>query len=97
MKASAWMTVAFVGFGLAAASPTLAQSRYGSGSYGYDYDTRVSPDRDRYESRYDNRYDGRRSYRDDDLVTGSVDTCRTVVTRREKRNGDIVVKRVQRC
>ena len=52
MKASAWMTVAFVGLGLAAASPTLAQSRHGSGSYGYDYETRVSPDRDRYDSRY---------------------------------------------
>ena len=93
MKTSAWLAVALIGSGLAAASPSLAQGRYGGGSYGYDYDVRVSPDRDRYDSSYRER----RSYRDDDVVTGSIDTCRTVVTRREKRNGDIVVKRVQRC
>ncbi|HEX2553479.1 MAG TPA: hypothetical protein VHL98_07250 [Microvirga sp.] len=91
MKNSAWLAVVLIGSGLAAASPSLAQSRYGSGSYDYDYSDRVSRDR------YDGRYIERRDYRDDDYVTGSVDTCRTVVTQREKRNGSIVTKRVRSC
>jgi hypothetical protein len=94
MKTSAWLAVALIGSGLAAASPSLAQGRYGSGSYGDDYDIRVSSDRDRYE----NRYSERRRYRDDDdVVTGTIDTCRTIVTRKEKPNGDIVTRRVKRC
>ncbi len=93
MKTSAWLAVALIGSGLAAASPSLAQGRYGGGSYGYDYDIRVAPERDRYES----RSTVRRVYRDDDVVTGSIDNCRTIITRKEKPNGDIVTRRVKRC
>ena len=49
---------------------------------------------DRYERRYIER---RRVYDRDDLSTGSIDRCRTVVIREEEPNGDIVTRRVRRC
>jgi hypothetical protein len=93
MKTSTWLlSAALLGATVAASTPSFAQVQFGVGPNGPS--VRVGPDEDRYERRYIER---RRVYDRDDLSTGSVDRCRTVVIREEEPNGDIVTRRVRRC
>ena len=84
--------MAFVGAGFAASTPSSAQVQFGIGPDGPS--VRVGPNEDGYERRYIER---RRVYDRDDLSTGSVDRCRTVVIREEDDNGDTITRRVRRC
>lgn len=93
MKKSAWLLAAvLIGSSTVVATPSSAQVQFGIGPDGPS--VRVGPDRDRYERRYIER---RRVYDRDDLSTGSIERCRTVVIREEEPDGDIVTRRVRRC
>jgi hypothetical protein len=93
MRKSAWLlAVALLGSSVVVSTPSSAQVQFGVGPDGPS--VRVGPDNDRYERRYIER---RRVYDRDDLSTGSIDRCRTVVIREEEPNGDIVTRRVRRC
>ncbi|WP_201836295.1 hypothetical protein [Microvirga zambiensis] len=93
MKKATWLlAAALLGSGIVVSTPSSAQVQFGIGPDGPS--VRVGPDRDRYERRYIER---RRVYDRDDLSTGSIDRCRTVVIREEEPNGDIVTRRVRRC
>ena len=93
MKKATWLlAAALLGCGIVASTPSSAQVQFGIGPDGPS--VRVGPDNDRYERRYIER---RRVYDRDDLSTGSIDRCRTVVIREEEPNGDIVTRRVRRC
>jgi hypothetical protein len=93
MKKVTWLfAAALVGSSIAASTPSFAQVQFGIGPDGPS--VRVGPDRDRYERRYIER---RRAYDDDQLSTGSINRCRTVVIREEDDDGDVVTRRVRRC
>jgi hypothetical protein len=93
MKKSTWLlAAALLGSTVVAATPSSAQVQFGIGPDGPN--VRVGPDNDRYERRHIER---RRVYDRDDLSTGSIDRCRTVVIREEEPDGDIVTRRVRRC
>ena len=93
MKKATWLlATALLGSGIVVSTPSSAQVQFGIGPDGPS--VRVGPDNDRYERRYIER---RRVYDRDDLSTGSIDRCRTVVIREEEPNGDIVTRRVRRC
>ena len=93
MKKATWLlAAALLGSGIVVSTPSTAQVQFGIGPDGPS--VRVGPDNDRYERRYIER---RRVYDRDDLSTGSIDRCRTVVIREEEPNGDIVTRRVRRC
>jgi hypothetical protein len=93
MKKATWLlAAALLGSGIVVSTPSSAQVQFGIGPDGPS--VRVGPDQDRYERRYIER---RRVYDRDDLSTGSIDRCRTVVIREEEPNGDIVTRRVRRC
>ena len=93
MKKATWLLAAtLIGSGIVVSTPSSAQVQFGIGPDGPS--VRVGPDNDRYERRYIER---RRVYDRDDLSTGSIDRCRTVVIREEEPNGDIVTRRVRRC
>ncbi len=93
MKKSAWLLAAvLIGSSTVVATPSSAQVQFGIGPDGPS--VRVGPDRDRYDRRYIER---RRVYDRDDLSTGSIERCRTVVIREEEPDGDIVTRRVRRC
>ena len=93
MKKATWLlAAALLGSGIVVSTPSSAQVQFGIGPDGPSI--RVGPDNDRYERRYIER---RRVYDRDDLSTGSIDRCRTVVIREEEPNGDIVTRRVRRC
>ena len=92
MKKSAWLVAAaLIGSSIVVSTPSSAQVQFGIGPDGPS--VRVGPDNDRYERRYERR----RVYDRDDLSTGSVERCRTVVIREEVPDGDIVTRRVRRC
>ena len=93
MKKATWLLAATVlGSTLAAATPSVAQVQFGITPEGPS--VRVGPDRDRYERRYIERH----RYDDEDrLTTGSVGRCRTIITREEDEDGDLVTRRVRRC
>lgn len=98
MKKSAWLLAAvLIGSSTVVATPSSAQVQFGIGPDGPS--VRVGPDRDRYDrDRYERRYiERRRVYDRDDLSTGSIERCRTVVIREEEPDGDIVTRRVRRC
>jgi hypothetical protein len=93
MKKSAWLlAAALIGSSVVVSTPSFAQVQFGIGPDGPT--VRVGPDRDRYERRYIER---RRVYDRDDLSTGSIERCRTVVIREEEPDGDIVTRRIRRC
>ena len=93
MKKATWLlAAALLGSGIVVSTPSSAQVQFGIGPDGPS--VRVGPDNDRYERRY---IEHRRVYDRDDLSTGSIDRCRTVVIREEEPNGDIVTRRVRRC
>jgi hypothetical protein len=93
MKKVTWLlTATLIGAGIVASTPSSAQVQFGIGPEGPS--VRVGPDERRYERRYIER---RRVYDEDDLATGSVNRCRTVVIREEDEDGDIVTRRVRRC
>lgn len=93
MKKVTWLlTTMLIGSGIAASTPSFAQVQFGIGPEGPS--VRIGPDERRYERRYIER---RRVYDDDDLATGSVNRCRTVVIREEDEDGDIVTRRIRRC
>jgi hypothetical protein len=93
MKKSAWLlAAALIGSSVVVSTPSSAQVQFGIGPDGPT--VRVGPDRDRYERRYIER---RRVYDRDDLSTGSIERCRTVVIREEEPDGDIVTRRIRRC
>ena len=93
MKTSTWLlAAALLGSTVVVSTPSSAQVQFGIGPDGPS--VRVGPDNDRYERRYIER---RRGYDRDDLSTGSVERCRTVVIREEEPDGDIVTRRVRRC
>ena len=93
MKNATWLlAAALLGSGIVVSTPSSAQVQFGIGPDGPS--VRVGPDNDRYQRRYIER---RRVYDRDDLSTGSIDRCRTVVIREEEPNGDIVTRRVRRC
>ncbi|ANY79152.1 hypothetical protein BB934_13790 [Microvirga ossetica] len=93
MKKATWLlAAALLGSGIVVSTPSSAQVQFGIGPVGPS--VRVGPDNDRYERRYIER---RRVNDRDDLSTGSIDRCRTVVIREEEPNGDIVTRRVRRC
>jgi hypothetical protein len=93
MKKSTWLlAAALLGSTVVASTPSSAQVQFGIGPDGPN--VRVGPDNDRHECRYIER---RRVYDRDDLSTGSIDRCRTVVIREEEPDGDIVTRRVRRC
>ncbi len=93
MKKATWLlAAALVGSSIVGSTPSSAQVQFGVGPDGPSI--RVGPDNDRQERRYIER---RRVYDRDDLSTGSIDRCRTVVIREEEPNGDIVTRRVRRC
>ncbi|WP_114943460.1 hypothetical protein [Microvirga calopogonii] len=93
MKKSAWLlAAALIGSSAVVSTPSMAQVQFGIGPDGPN--VRVGPDRDRYERRYIER---RRVYDRDDLSTGSIDRCRTVVIREENDDGDTVTRRIRRC
>ena len=93
MKKATWLlAAALLGSGIVVSTPSSAQVQFGIGPDGPS--VRVGPDNDRYERRYIER---RRVYDRDNLSTGSIDRCRTVVIREEEPNGDIVTRRVRRC
>jgi hypothetical protein len=93
MKRSAWLlAAALIGSSAVVSTPSLAQVQFGIGPDGPS--VRVGPDRDRHERRYIER---RRVYDRDDLSTGSIDRCRTVVIREENDDGDTVTRRIRRC
>ncbi|WP_457094318.1 hypothetical protein [Microvirga sp. P5_D2] len=93
MKKATWLLSAtLIGVGIVSATPSSAQVQFGIGPDGPS--VRVGPNEDRYERRYIER---RRSYDRDDLSTGSIDRCRTVVIREEDDNGDTITRRVRRC
>jgi hypothetical protein len=95
MKKSAWLLAAvLIGSSVVVSTPSSAQVQFGIGPDGPSVQVGPDRDRDRYERRYIER---RRVYDRDDLSTGSVDRCRTVVIREEEPNGDIVTRRVRRC
>ena len=88
MKKSAWLlAAALIGSSVLVSTPSSAQVQFGIGPDGPS--VRVGPDNDRYERR--------RVYDRDDLSTGSIERCRTVVIREEEPDGDIVTRRVRRC
>jgi hypothetical protein len=89
-KATLLVAAALTGLSALAATPSSAQVQFGIGPNGPNI--QVGPDRDRNERRYIER----RRY-DDDLTTGSVERCRTIITREEDENGDEVTRRVRRC
>jgi hypothetical protein len=86
MRHTAWLLAALLGGGLLINSPSEAQVRFGVGPNGPS--VQIGPDRDRYVERY--------RYRDD-LVTGSVNDCRTVTKRVQRPNGTVVITRERRC
>jgi hypothetical protein len=88
-KATLLVAAALTGLSALAATPSSAQVQFGIGPNGPNI--QVGPDRDRHERRYIER----RRY--DDLTTGSVERCRTVIIREEDDNGDQVTRRVRRC
>lgn len=93
MKKSVWLlAAALIGSSVVVSAPASAQVQFGIGPDGPS--VRVGPDRDRYEGRYIER---RRVYDRDDLSTGSIDRCRTVVIREENDDGDTVTRRIRRC
>jgi hypothetical protein len=93
VKKATWLLSAtLIGVGIASATPSSAQVQFGIGPDGPS--VRVGPNEDRYERRYIER---RRVYDRDDLTTGSVDRCRTVVIREEDDNGDTITRRVRPC
>lgn len=93
MKKVTWLlTAMLIGSGIVASTPSFAQVQFGIGPEGPS--VRIGPDERRYERRYIER---RRVYDDDDLATGSVNRCRTVVIREEDEDGDIVTRRIRRC
>jgi len=91
-KSALILAAALIGSSAVVSTPSLAQVQFGIGPDGPS--VRVGPDRDRYERRYIER---RRVYDRDDLSTGSIERCRTVVIREEEPDGDIVTRRVRRC
>jgi len=93
MKKATWLlAAALLGSSIVVSTPSSAQVQFGIGPDGPS--VRVGPDRDRTERRYIER---RRVYDRDDLSTGSVDRCRTVVIREEDDYGDTVTRRIRRC
>ncbi|MEZ0169083.1 hypothetical protein [Microvirga sp. TS319] len=93
MKKVTWLLeAALIGSGIVASTPSFAQVQVGIGPDGPS--VRVGPDERRYERRYIER---RRVYDEDDLRTGSINRCRTVVIREEGDNGDLVTRRIRRC
>lgn len=93
MKKATWLlTAALIGSAIVTSTPSSAQVQFGIGPEGPS--VRVGPDERRYERRYIER---RRVYDDDDLTTGNVNRCRTVIIREEDEDGDIVTRRVRRC
>lgn len=93
MKKPVWLlAAALIGSSVVVATPSSAQVQFDIGPNGPS--VRVGPDRERQERRYIER---RRVYDRDDLSTGSIERCRTVVIREEEPNGDIVTRRVRRC
>jgi hypothetical protein len=93
VKKATWLVSAtLIGVGIVSATPSSAQVQFGIGPDGPS--VRVGPNEGRYERRYIER---RRSYDRDDLSTGSIDRCRTVVIREEDDNGDTITRRVRRC
>jgi hypothetical protein len=93
MKKATWLlAAALLGSGIVVSTPSSAQVQFGIGPDGPS--VRVGPNNDRYERRYIER---RRVYDRDDLSTGSIDRCRTVVIREEDADGDIVTRRIRRC
>jgi len=93
MKKVTWLlAAALVGSGVVASTPSSAQVQFGIGPDGPS--VRIGPDERRYERRYIER---RRVYDEDDLTTGSVNRCRTVIIREEDEDGDIFTRRVRRC
>jgi hypothetical protein len=100
MRKLTWLLAAtLIGSGIVSATPSYAQVQFGIGPEGPS--VRVGPDDDRRydDRRYERRryIERRRAYDDDNLSTGSVDRCRTVVIREEDEDGDIVTRRVRRC
>ena len=92
MRKAAWLLAAtLIGSGIAASTPSIAQVQFGVGPDGPS--VRIGPQEDRYERRYIER---RRVY-DEDLSTGSINRCRTVIIREEDEYGDLVTRRVRRC
>ena len=84
-----------------AAAPSQAQPRveFGIGPNGptVDIDRR---DHDRWDRRDRDRWRHHRRYSrdyDDDMTTGSIDRCRTVVIHERQADGDRVTKRIRRC
>jgi len=93
MKKKSWLlTSAFIGLSSIASVPSSAQVQFGVGPHGPS--VRIGPDEHRYERRYIER---RRVYDEDDLSTGSISRCRTVVIREEDEDGDLVTRRIRRC
>lgn len=93
MKKVSWLLAsALVGMSSFASAPSFAQVQFGVGPEGPS--VRIGPDERRYERRYIER---RRVYDEDDLSTGSINRCRTVVIREEDDDGDIVTRRIRRC
>jgi hypothetical protein len=91
MTRSALLAAALlVGSGVVVATPSFAQVQFGIGPDGPR--VRVGP-----EPRTERRYIERRRYEDDRMTTGSVRGCRTVVTREEDDDGNVVTRRVRRC
>lgn len=92
MRKTTWLlAAALVGSGIAASTPSTAQVQFGVGPNGPS--VRIGPQEDRYERRHIER---RRAY-DEDLSTGSVNRCRTVIIREENDDGDLVTRRIRRC
>ena len=92
MKKATWLLSAMlIGSSFVVASPSSAQVQMGIGPDGPR--VRVGPDADR---RYERRYIEHHRY-GDDLTTGSVGRCRTVVIREEDEDGDRVTRRIRRC
>jgi hypothetical protein len=93
MKKAPWLLAATLAAScIVSATPSSAQVQFGIGPDGPS--VRVGPNENRYERRYIER---RRDYDRDDLSTGSIDRCRTVVIREEDDNGDTITRRVRRC
>jgi len=93
MKKITWLlAAALIGSSAVVSAPSSAQVQFGIGPDGPS--VRIGPDERRYERRYIER---RRVYDEDDLTTGSVNRCRTVIIHEEDEDGDILTRRVRRC
>jgi hypothetical protein len=83
------------------AAPSQAQPRVelGFGPNGPTVDINRR-DHDRWDRRDHNRWKRHHRYSrdyDDDMTTGSVDRCRTIIVRERQPDGDRITKRIRRC